>query len=126
MTLTCPYFGGTYDLLCSINQVPYLIDFKTSNHITYKYYLQLAAYSYLLKDQQGINIGGVVILQLSKKNPTYKEYVLDLSNKQHKEYFDMCDIAFKAILYSYHYISRLEMKFNELQTPTNRQCKECK
>ena len=41
--LVCPYFGGTYDMLISIDGKIYLIDFKTSNHVGYKYFLQLAA-----------------------------------------------------------------------------------
>ena len=36
-TITCPYFGGTYDFLVEINGRNWLIDFKTSNHIGYKY-----------------------------------------------------------------------------------------
>ena len=46
--LVCPYFGGTYDMLVSIDDKVYLIDFKTSNHVGYKYFLQLAAYRYML------------------------------------------------------------------------------
>lgn len=110
--LVCPFFGGTYDLLLKINDVIYLVDFKTSNHVTYKYYIQLAAYNYMLK-QQGINIGGVIILQVSKTSPQYNEYVLDLHNPSHKEYFDLCERTFLSLVYSYYHISYLERRFNE-------------
>ena len=42
--LVCPWFGGTLDLLVEIDGRVYLLDFKTSNHPSYKYFLQLAAY----------------------------------------------------------------------------------
>lgn len=110
--LTCPFFGGTYDLLLKINDVIYLVDFKTSNHVTYKYYIQLAAYNYMLK-AMNINIGGVIILQVSKTSPEYNEYVLDLSNPIHKEYFDLCERTFLSLVYGYYHISYLERRFNE-------------
>ena len=109
-SLVCPYFGGTYDLLMKINDAIYLVDFKTSNHVTYKYYLQLAAYNYLLK-QQGISIHGVIILQLKKDKPAYNEYVLDLSNPRHKDYFDICERTFLSLVYSYYHVFYLEEEF---------------
>ena len=47
--IVCNWFGGTVDCLLSINGKLYLVDFKTSNHVTYKYFLQLAAYRFMLK-----------------------------------------------------------------------------
>ena len=85
--MVCEWFGGTYDLLLKINGCLFLVDFKTSNHVTYKYYMQLAAYSYMLK-QQGIYISGVIILQLAKTSPRYNEFVLDFSNQSDKYYFE--------------------------------------
>ena len=55
-SLVCEWFGGTYDLLISINNKIYLVDFKTSNHVGYKYYLQLAAYRYMIYKNKNINI----------------------------------------------------------------------
>ena len=77
--VVCQYYGGTYDLLVSINREPWLVDFKTSNHITYKYFLQLAAYNKVLRDEQKLNLRGAVILQLSKESPTYNEYTLNIA-----------------------------------------------
>ena len=115
--LTCPYFGGTYDLLLSINNKIFLVDFKTSNHVTYKYYIQLSAYSYLLKHLQNIHINGVIILQLDKKEPKYTEYRLDLSNPIHRHYFDICERTFLSLVYAYYHITYLEEGFkNELQS----------
>ena len=38
-TMVTPYCGGTLDLLMNINGTVYLIDFKTSNSISFKYFL---------------------------------------------------------------------------------------
>ena len=112
--LVCEWYGGTYDCLMKINGKLYLIDFKTSNHVTYKYYLQLAAYSKVLREKKNINIDGVLILQLNKYQPKYKEYILDLSIPEHKEYFNLCERTFESILYSYYHIHYLEENFNDL------------
>lgn len=112
--LVCEWYGGTYDCLMKINGKLYLIDFKTSNHVTYKYYLQLAAYSKVLREKENINIDGVLILQLNKYQPKYKEYILDLSIPEHREYFNLCERTFESILYSYYHIHYLEENFNDL------------
>lgn len=112
--LVCEWYGGTYDCLMKINGKLYLIDFKTSNHVTYKYYLQLAAYSKVLREKKNINIDGVLILQLNKYQPKYKEYILDLSIPEHREYFNLCERTFESILYSYYHIHYLEENFNDL------------
>ena len=78
--IVCQYFGGTVDLLMEIDGEIYLIDFKTSNHISYKHFLQLAAYRYMLMNRYGIYPNKCMILQLNKKIPKYTQYVLDVSN----------------------------------------------
>lgn len=76
-TLVCPRYGGTLDALLEINGKSYLIDFKTSNHVTFKYFLQLAAYKMMLKEIEGIELtGGEIILQLDKFNPSFEEYCI--------------------------------------------------
>lgn len=110
--LVCEYFGGTYDLLLKINGKVYLVDFKTSNHVTYKYYLQLAAYRSILR-LQGVDIDGMIILQLSKVAPGYNEYILDLSNKEHLCFIDTCEKCFMSLVYGYYHIEYLGRKFNE-------------
>lgn len=112
--LVCQYYGGTYDLLVSINGEPWLIDFKTSNHITYKYFLQLAAYNKVLRDEQKLNLRGAVILQLSKTSPTYNEYTLDFTNPIHKKYIGECERTFMSLLYSYYHVKYLEGEFKHV------------
>ena len=108
-SLICPYYGGTYDLLLDINNKFHLIDFKTSSTISFKYYLQLAAYNYILKESSKIDY--VDIVQLSRNKVEYKVYTLNLNNKQHKDYFDMCEKTFLSLVYSYYHILYTESWF---------------
>lgn len=113
-TLTCPWFGGTYDLLLDINGKVYLVDFKTSNHISYKYHLQLAAYKYMIFINKGINIDGAIILQLDKNEIAFEEYLLDFSNEQHRQYFDHCLNTFFSLVYSYNCILYTREQYEEI------------
>ena len=112
--LTCEWYGGTYDCLLDINGRIFLVDFKTSNHVTYKYYLQLAAYSKVLREEKNMNIDGVIILQIDKYKLKYREYVLDFNIPEHKSYFDLCERTSLSLLYSYYHISYLEENFGVL------------
>ena len=96
------HFAGTYDLLLSIDGKPYLIDFKTSNHVGYKYFMQLAAYRYLLYHVKNVNIQGCVILQFDKKKPQCNEYALDFSNDEHFYMIEACFRSFMGLVYTYY------------------------
>ena len=111
--LTCQYFGGTLDLLIKINGRLYLGDFKTSNHISYKYFLQLAAYKYMLS-LEGIQIDGCIILQVDKKNPGYEEYVLDFSNKEHFDFMELCTTTYFSLVYAYYNRLQVEQQFKNI------------
>ena len=110
--ISCNYFGGTLDGLYEINGKLYLIDYKTSNHITFKYCLQLAAYRYILRTEYNINVDGCLILQLSKNEVSYNEYFLDLSREEHLNYMNECEHAFLSIVYAYYNILNVETKFD--------------
>ena len=84
--LVCPWFGGTLDLLLEINGKIYLLDFKTSNHTSYKYFLQLAAYRYILKYFYNIEIYGCGIVKLNKQFIGYEEFIIDKSNPEYEEF----------------------------------------
>lgn len=113
VSLSCPYFGGTYDLLVEINGLLYLVDFKTSNHVSYKYYLQLSAYKYML-ELQGYQIAGCIILQLDKKEIKYTEYPLIFSNPQHLDFINRCFNTFLSLVYAYFNINYCESMYNEI------------
>lgn len=112
--LVCQYFGGTYDLLIRINGKVYLVDFKTSNYVGYKYFLQLSAYRYMLYYQKGINIDGCIILQLNKKYPNFSEYVLDFSIPEHYMFIESCIQCFLSLTYAYYNTKHIEEMFNNI------------
>ena len=111
--ITCQYFGGTYDLLIEINGLIYLVDFKTSNHVSYKYYLQLAAYKYML-ELQGYIISGCIILQVNKEIIQYTEYPLVFSNAQHLDFINECLHTFLSLPYSSYNIYQCEQIYKSI------------
>lgn len=100
--LVCKYFGGTLDLLVEINGKIYLIDFKTSNHLNYKYFYQLAAYRYMLRLNYNIEIDGCIVLMLSKTTGQFEENILHMSIPEHKQYLDICEQTFLSLVYGYY------------------------
>lgn len=106
--LACKWFGGTLDALMKIGNKIYLVDFKTSNHITYTYFLQLAAYRFMLKVVEGIDIDGVIVLQLDKDEPGFNEYLLEFSIQDHIEFMAHCEITFLSLVFAYHNITKAE------------------
>ena len=113
-SLICPYFAGTYDLLISIDDKPYLIDFKTSNHVGYKYFMQLAAYRYLLYTQKNINIEGCIILQFDKQEAKYREYSLIFSDVHDYEFIENCHRAFFGLVYTYYNSKLCQRQFGRI------------
>lgn len=105
--LVCPWFGGTYDILMNINGKTYLGDFKTSNNIGYKYFMQLSAYKYILENYHSTKVDGCIILQLDKKCIQYEEYFLDFNNPNHLDFINQCTTTFLSLVYTY---------YNKLQT----------
>ena len=118
-TLTCKYFGGTLDGLYEINGKIYLVDYKTSNHITFKYLLQLAAYRYMLRTELGIEVDGCIILQLSKESISYNEFVLNFDNINHLKYINDCELAFLSLVFAYYNITKIEEGYNNLSWEVN-------
>ena len=113
-TLTCKYFGGTLDGLYEINGKIYLVDYKTSNHITFNYCLQLAAYRYMLRTELGIEIDGCIILQLAKESISYNEFVLNFNNNEHLKFINDCEMAFLSLVFAYYNITKIETNYATL------------
>lgn len=114
--LISPYCGGTLDFLLKVDDKVYLIDFKTSRHITYKYFLQLAAYRMMLRDYKEINVDCTMILQVSKDKLQYKEYIYDLSIEENKKNMDIYERTFMSLVYAYTHITYLEEQFTQYWT----------
>lgn len=112
-SLVCAYYGGTYDMLLEINGEPWLVDFKTSNSIGFRYNLQLAAYRAMLKNMHIVDeLRGTIILRVFKDKPKFEEYVLDLSNESHKIFLDDCERLFNSMAYQYYWRKYLESEFS--------------
>lgn len=108
--LTCQWFGGTYDLLLKIDGKICLVDFKTSNHISIKYYMQIAAYKYML-ELLGYKIDYSIILQLDKKKPDYYEYFIEFSNNTHQLFMNYALQTFFSLVSAYYNRKHLENIF---------------
>lgn len=113
-TLVCKYFGGTYDLLLRIDGRIYLVDFKTSNMITSKYFMQLAAYRYMIYNIKNINIDGCVILQLCKTAEDFNEYTLDFSVDDHYQFIEACSQCFLSLVYAYYNTRHVEEMYKSI------------
>lgn len=100
--LVCPWFGGTLDLLIEIGGKLYLLDFKTSNHVSYKYFLQLAAYRYILRNYLNIEIYGCGIIKLDKFKIKFDEFIIDKSMNDYEEFMNLCESTFLSLVYAYY------------------------
>lgn len=106
--LVLPYCGGTYDLLLKIDGRIFLIDLKTSNNLSFKYFLQLAAYRHMLYRCNNINIDGCVVLQLDKEYPGFNEQLLDFSNIDDYNFIEQCAYTFMALALSFYNIEETQ------------------
>ena len=109
--LTCPWYGGTLDLLMKINGKVYLFDFKTSNHFSYKYFLQLAAYAHVLRTKYGIKIDGFGIIKLCKDCINFYECIVNMEDDYDKQFMDNCEETFLSLVYAYYNRMQVESKF---------------
>lgn len=112
--LACRWFGGTLDCLMKINGKYYLLDFKTSNHVTFSYFLQLAAYRYMLYVTEGIIIDGIIVLQLCKDEPGFNEYMLVCSNPEHMTFINHCEVTFMSLVYAFYNLQETEVMYKEI------------
>lgn len=110
-SLVSQYYGGTYDALLDIGGKVWLIDFKTSNKVGYKYFLQLSAYRKLLRELQGIEVDGCLVLQVSKYRPVFLEWIADLHYQPHLDYMNTAEKTFCSLVYSYYHSMYLEGRF---------------
>ena len=113
-TLITPYCGGTLDLLIKVDGLIYLVDFKTSNHLSYKYHLQTAAYRRMLYETLGIVIDGIIILKLHKDCILFEEEVIDLRRYDHVEYINQCDQCFLSLLQGYYYRYAVQKQYDSI------------
>ena len=89
---------------------------KTSNHVGYKYFMQLAAYRYMLYRCKGISINGCIILQLNKETPAFQEYLLDFENPDEYAFIESCTRAFFSLVETYYFVYDTRRQFDEIFT----------
>lgn len=112
--LVCPWFGGTLDLLVEIDGRVYLLDFKTSNHASYKYFLQLAAYRYILRNYFGIEIYGCGVIKLNKSEIKFEEFIIDKSMYDYEDFMNLCENTFLSLVYAYYHRMKVESFYNRI------------
>lgn len=114
--IVCPWFGGTVDTVFHDTRQDkfYLCDYKTSNNVGYEYFLQLAAYKYILENYYNKKINGCFILHLSKKYVKFDEYMINFDNTEHLNFINSCTEFFISLLYSYYYKNNIELEFNNI------------
>lgn len=110
--LSCPYCGGTVDLLLLINGKHYLVDFKTSRYPNFKFFLQMASYRYMLRITRNIEIDGVVILMLDKNTGKYRELVMSFEDIYNLQLMNMYEQAFFSMVNTYYNLLYAESMFN--------------
>lgn len=112
VSLTCLWFGGTCDCIIRINGKVYLVDFKTSNHISSSYFLQLGGYKYLVEQELNLIIdGGLIVLQLNKTEIGYDEYLLLADNPEHYEFMEKSVVGFLSLVYAYYHVVEVDNCF---------------
>ena len=115
LSITTLWFGGTCDLLIRINGKVYIVDFKTSNHISANYFIQLGGYKYLIERELNIMIdGGFIVLQLNKEEPGYDEYILLADDRAHSYFIENCVVTFLSLAYGYYHVTECINQFNTI------------
>ena len=115
ISLSCPYYGGTLDCLCKINNAVYILDFKTSKKISYDYIMQVIAYKWMvdngyLDPKYNINhIDGVGIIRVDKEQNKFEDLFLNEFDQYGKSMIDVYTKGFGSVLSSYY--SKINMEY---------------
>lgn len=112
--LVTPWYGGTTDLIARINGRKYVIDFKTSKSIDYKYIIQTVAYKWAI-DNYYPEIGpidGVGIIRFDKKEDVFEDIFLDVSDPYDLSIMNHCLNSFTYALNLYYSVNVLQQQIN--------------
>lgn len=111
--LICQYYGGTVDCVIRVDGDVYVIDFKSSNHPSYKYHLQLAAYKIILETIYHYTVDGAIVLMLDKKKGGFIEQFMNFKRiPGHAEYMNTLSVTFLSLVYAYYNRKRTEDGYN--------------
>lgn len=117
LSVVCPYYGGTIDLVAQINGAIYIIDYKTSTKITYDYILQVCAYMWMINNGYSIkvpHVNGIGIVRIDKnKYGVHDDYFLNEFIPCQKQILDYNINAFISMVYSYYNLINAELQFDQ-------------
>lgn len=113
--MSCPWFGGTYDMLARVNGKLMLVDFKTSNHLSFKYCLQLAAYGYMLRYNGREMPSAYLVLQLSKYSDEFNELLIDLNKPQNASFMAFCEETFLSLVRAFYNVTQVEKLYEKIE-----------
>lgn len=113
--LVCDLYGGTCDAVLEIGGKNYLIDFKSSNQMSFKYTLQLSAYWDVLINKYGLDIAGCCVLRFNKyKKDHPEEMMFNLEDPAMLTYMTSCRDLFITLAKAYWQRMAAENEYKNL------------
>jgi len=82
-------YAGTLDFLGSVNDVPYILDFKTGKYIYAESIMQVASYFFALKERQGkdeLKNAGILRLDKETRLPEFRDIPLKELKHEFKKF----------------------------------------
>lgn len=108
-----PWYGGTIDAIIRINGAVYIIDFKTSKSIEFRYPIQACAYMLGTNmgycDIKGIQINGIGIIRVGKYKTEFEDYFLNNHISVQANYIAQYTDCFVQLLNSFYHINNTKV-----------------
>ena len=60
------------------------------------------------------DVSGVLVLRLFKDKPLFEEFILDMSNTEHRLFLDNCSKMFHSMVYKYWWRYALEKEYQRI------------
>lgn len=110
-------YRGTCDIILKIDDKIYIGDFKTSNHLSYRYIIQLGAYIQGIEKYKNIKADGAFILKLNKYSLDYEMKHYDFTiNESHKQFFEEAIETFNILIRGYNCKKNIKKKWKEVNS----------
>ena len=68
----------------------------------------------MLKVKEGIDIDGVIVLQLDKEEPGFNEYHLRFDIPDHANFMAHCEETFLSLVYAFYNVEHAEKWFKSI------------
>lgn len=116
--LICPWFAGTADLLIELNGRKYVVDFKSSKHITPEYIIQASAYKWIIDnyyvDEYG-HIDGIGVVRFDKVSDVYEDIFFDESDSRDAQIIYNSQFTFANALNTLYAMNSLNNEFKAVK-----------